>query len=121
VIGPNPPNNQLSPNTKSCWGCISYLQIDLGDKAGTISESETLIGTLGMSRFWPEKMFKSRYYTLATEKLSEVLIIDRLENGIWLSVVATKDGWFQISDPLKGWVAKDLTGGYPQEAKPGLS
>lgn len=36
-------------------------------------------------------------------------IIDRLENGIWLSVVATKDGWFQISDPLKGWVAKDLT------------
>jgi len=46
-------------------------------------------------------------------------IIDRLENGIWLSVVATKDGWFQISDPLKGWVAKYLTGGYPQEAKPG--
>lgn len=36
-------------------------------------------------------------------------IVGRLQNGTRVSVIAEQNGWFQINNPIQGWVAKNRT------------
>lgn len=36
-------------------------------------------------------------------------VVDKLDNGTMVTVVKEQDGWFQISDPTNGWIAKTRT------------
>lgn len=36
-------------------------------------------------------------------------LVGSLENGTWVNVATEKDGWFQISSPISGWIAKNRT------------
>jgi predicted secreted protein len=36
-------------------------------------------------------------------------VVDQLENGTFLSVIKEQNGWLQITEPTKGWVAKSRT------------
>jgi hypothetical protein len=36
-------------------------------------------------------------------------VIGQLKNGTFLTVEKEQNGWFQITDPIKGWVAKSRT------------
>jgi hypothetical protein len=36
-------------------------------------------------------------------------VVGQLKNGTYVSVVNQRDGWFQITDPLQGWIAKNRT------------
>lgn len=36
-------------------------------------------------------------------------VVGQLKNGTFLTVTKEQDGWFQISDPMKGWVSKSRT------------
>ncbi len=36
-------------------------------------------------------------------------VVGKLENGAFLSVAEEQDGWFRITDPVTGWVAKSRT------------
>ena len=36
-------------------------------------------------------------------------IVGKLENGTWVSVKTEKNGWFEITDPVEGWISKKVT------------
>lgn len=36
-------------------------------------------------------------------------VVGKLDNGTMVTVIQEQDGWFQISDPTKGWIAKTRT------------
>lgn len=36
-------------------------------------------------------------------------VVGQLKNGTFLTVTKEQNGWFQISDPMKGWVSKSRT------------
>lgn len=37
---------------------------------------------------------------------SAAKVVDHLQNGTWVTVVDESNGWFQISNPVAGWVSK---------------